>query len=241
VIQAKEYKDMLRRNPQAVQLAVPRCRPNRRLVSRFLALALTCFAIGAEAEAEAATLGFFDFDSASGEFTTVADTLAAHVGSTVLSDSDGTLTSVTGVSGFAASARDWDDGNAFLFTLTADPGYHMVVDGYSFSERASATGPTSWRLLLNGLEVAIGSTHPAFTAMSGVLPEFGPASTVQVFLTADGAVSTSGTWRIDNLVLNGTVAPVPLPPALPLLVLGVASLLVSAGTRGHRKAGAAVA
>lgn len=174
----------------------------------------------------------FDFDDGEGGFTAVASTVAPGMDAGPWTVASGTLTDVAGSSGRAASAKGWVDVNAFAFELTVAPGLVLALDAFAFSNRASATGPVTWSLLIDGTGAGTGDTSTAgFAAAGGAIALQGLAGTVPILLRASGASSGQGTWSVDEFALHGALAPVPLPPALVLFGAGLAAL----ARRPHRR------
>lgn len=133
-----------------------------------------------------------------------------------------------GATSFGA-AKDADpEGNEFRFSF--DVHGRLALTGFSFWEQGSSgpngTGPTSWEMFVNGGSVATGAGFQGNPGLdhSGLLNLGNLTGTVNVSIFAKGAVDNplslvpTATWRIDNFILEGTVAPVPLPASLPMLI-----------------------
>lgn len=197
-------------------------------------LAIVAFACGlaASVPASATLVAALPFEDAGGAFTTAPSTLAGGVASLAFGDRAGTLSAVTGSPGRAAGARGWRDGNAFELVLTLVPGVTLAPATLGFDERASASGPRRFTVLLNGQPVASADTARSFTSHALALPADALGGLVRVALEATGASSNRGTWRVDNLALGGTMlraagsprAAVPQPPTMPLLAAGLVVL-----------------
>lgn len=209
--------------PSQARLRVP-CNKSRHHF-RFAA-PLVGLVAGASFTADAATLVLFDFNDAVNALELTPEVIAPDVAASLWSDAAGTVTGGTGNPGRAASAKSWVDGNAWHFTLAPLPGYTLSLDGFSFDDLASGTGPKDWQLRIDGGLFASGSTTAtAFGTHGGTFtlePTTGPLS---IALLGTGASSNSGTWRIDNFALTGAVAPVPVPAAFVLLLSGIAGLV----------------
>jgi len=201
-------------------------RPRVAACSLFLALSQAL-----AAPVQSATLATYDFDAGDGGFTMAPATLAPEVVAAPWRDADGSLTSFTGSPGRALGARHFADGNSLLWSAQASSGRQLQLDGLRFDQQASSSGPKFWAVRVNGELVASGATTLAFTAVH--VPLALPArDRVDIALDGFDASSTQGTWRIDNFQLLGATAPVPVPPALPLLASG---LLLLARRRAHRR------
>jgi hypothetical protein len=182
------------------------------------------------APARAATLAAYDFDAGDGGFTAQPATLAPDIVVSTWRDADGSLTAYAGAPGRALGARHFTDGNSLLWSARAATGRALQLDGLRFDQQASTSGPKFWALRVNGDLVASGATTTTFTAVH--VPLALPAQDhVEFALDGFEASSAQGTWRIDNFQLLGATAPVPVPPALPLLASGLLLL----ARRGRRR------
>lgn len=175
--------------------------------------------------AEGATLLRFEFEDPLGNFLNAPVTLASGLATSAWADTDGTLTSFTGNPGRALGGRSFDDGNAFSLAIQIDPGLTLTLTGAGFDQQASASGPSAWTLAINGLAVANGATGSTFQTEHAdfALPDL--SGSVLLVLSATGASSGAGTFRLDNFELSGAVAPVPLPASLTLLMPACAWLI----------------
>ena len=173
----------------------------------------------------AADIVVFDFEDAGGKFELTAEAIAPQLSASPWSDADGTLTSFSGNPGLALAARSWDDGNSLHFVLSTVPDQALHLDGFSFDQRASSSGATSWSLLVAGLEVATGSTAPNFTTESSAFSTGPLSGDIAIALFGSGASGSSGTWRIDNFTLSGGVTTVPLPGSLVLMLSTICGLV----------------
>jgi len=196
-------------------------------------LALACLPL---AEASAASLAVYGFETVDGDFTITPGALAAGVLAGQWQDADGTLSGYVGNPGRALGARDFDDGNLFRWSVQAAEGSMLAVTGLRFDQQASASGPKFWALDIDGTRVATGATSTAFGPVFVPLA-LAPRQRLEFTLEGFDAGSALGTWRIDNFELQGEIpgapAPVPLPPALPLFVAG---LTLAAGGGGRWRA-----
>ncbi len=170
-------------------------------------------------QTHAATLASWDFDAADGTFSSEVDALASGASVGEWSDLDGTLTSFSGASGRALGARSFDDGNSLRVTVNA--GGAFTLDELRFEQQASASGPKTWAVRINGELIASGETATTLSAV--VVPLALTASLFELSFDGLGASSGQGTWRLDNVTLAGA-SPVPLPATLPLLASALLGL-----------------
>jgi len=102
----------------------------------------------------------------------------------------------------------------FFFTITANPGFTFSLENITFNGLASSAGPSA-------IGLAVGTTNiTSVNAGSGALVAFNSPITGQTGLTTatiriqgwdNGSRTTSGggDFRIDDLVVSGTVVPEP--------------------------------
>jgi len=178
----------------------------------------------------ASVVAHFGFEDSSGLFSTAPESALTPLTIGDWSDQDNTLTSFSGVSGRAAAAKDWQDGNAFIFDILVPVGQSLNLTRFDFDEKASTTGATGWRLNIAGQEVANASTSTHFQHHGSGLALTPLSGTVPIRLAGSGASSGSGTWRVDNFSLQGELTSVPLPGAW----LGLCSALLLGGLLGRR-------
>jgi hypothetical protein len=109
----------------------------------------------------------------------------------------------------ASGAQWWE------FTVTANAGYVLDLTSLTFDDQKSSTGPANWSVTINGVDATPPgppSTHSTFstTPMDTVsLTAFQNLPSADVKIIGYGATSSLGTWRLDNVTLNGLVSPVP--------------------------------
>ncbi|MFT3908120.1 MAG: autotransporter-associated beta strand repeat-containing protein [Ferruginibacter sp.] len=96
-------------------------------------------------------------------------------------------------------------------SLTVAPGFQANVTSFSFWRRQSGTGATNWSMTINGIAVGSG-TVPTTGANTGTLAVASPVNnqtgSLTVVLSLSGASGT-GTFRLDDFTLNGTVVAAP--------------------------------
>lgn len=125
-------------------------------------------------------------------------------------------TATTAISGTGWNVADgvkW-----WQFTVTANAGYQLDLTSLTFDDQRSPTGPASWSVTVNGVTAVSGlGTHAAFAAnpmntvsLSGLAFQDLGSAVVKIF--GFGASAPVGTWRLDNVNLNGTVAQNPAVP-----------------------------
>lgn len=175
-------------------------------------LACSCFTLNASA----ITLATFDFSDDNGAFSPAPETLNAGIALTHWEDLDGTLTDYAGNPDRALGARDFLDGNGFLLTLVPQVGTEIQLQQVSFEHRASSTGPVRFMVFGSGIETYEGSTDTLFQIANVAGDGLWQNSAVEILFWGDGASSNTGTWRIDNVLLEGDVRPSPVPLPAPL-------------------------
>ena len=99
----------------------------------------------------------------------------------------------------------------------------------------NGSGPTAWDVFVNDTSVASGSGFAGNPGAdhAGSLNLSDLTGTVNVRIFAKGASNdATATWRIDNFIREGSVALVPLPASLPMLVAALGLLGVARRRRG---------
>jgi hypothetical protein len=158
--------------------------------------------------AQGATLLHYSFDGPGNTFVNAPDLLAAGVEAQAWRDTDGTLTSFTGNPGRALGAKAFHDGNRLTLSLNAE--LPLAPTLLRFDQQSSSTGPRSWSLFINGTFISGGTPTTSFGTV--LLPlSLAPAKAFELALEATGASSSLGTWRVDNLQLEGALVPKPVP------------------------------
>jgi hypothetical protein len=190
----------------------------------------------------AASITQYNFD---GSVATASST-AANVTASSFTLNTGSATFVggnpsTGQAITGSSGWNGTDGAKFWeFTVTASSGFALNLSSLTFDDQKSTTGPGSWTLVINGVTVVSSqTTHTSILSgnnsvnLSGIA--FQNLGSVDVKISGFGASSASGTWRVDNVTLNGTVSPAvaSVPDSLPFvfeaMALGGVMLLYVSG------------
>ncbi|HKI70602.1 MAG TPA: hypothetical protein VKA67_13520, partial [Verrucomicrobiae bacterium] len=114
---------------------------------------------------------------------------------------------------WTASSPNDSDAKWWEFTITANSGYALDLASLTFDDRASGTGAADWSVAINGVMVVSDeSTHDSFSAspMNTVtLNSYQDLTSANIKIFGYGATGGSGTWRLDNVTLNGMTVPVP--------------------------------
>lgn len=171
------------------------------------------------------TLAFWNFDSSTPNSSlTITNVVAAPI---TLSNVGGSLTyfqgnpttgEAIGSTGFTTSAGPPTSSYSyFAFALTITNGYQASLSSFRFDDRASATGPQSFDIQISQqsnfstviYDSGATTTHAAFTATpmnSLALTNSGLTGTIYFRIYAYAAGGGTGTWRLDNLSVQGSVA-----------------------------------
>jgi hypothetical protein len=187
--------------------------------------------------AAAATLVTYTFPAVSSLSPTfqASDTSSSAIG---LSSSTITQNVTTGadfanepyIQGSGWTATSQAAAKYFTFTITADTDYLIDITGISFSALATGAGPSA-------LGVSIGSSaiggfdlgSATLLAVSQPVSGYNGLSSVEIriqgWLNGSRSSTGSGDLRIDDLVVEGRVAPVPEPGSCLLGALGALGLL----------------
>jgi len=145
-------------------------------------------------------------------------TLDANLSNTKWTSSTGAFTNYnsSGAGSGKSIAITTASADTAYLTLTMDVanGFELDITSYSFAHRSSATGYDSYILIVNGVEIGSGSIYVASSGSTlqstGVVdvsnPISGQTGTVGVVLKLYGGThGHSGTFRMDDFVLNGFV------------------------------------
>jgi hypothetical protein len=108
------------------------------------------------------------------------------------------------------------------FTISPNANYAMVLNSVSFYDQKSGTGPTNWvlRSSIDGYVADLNSpssssTNMPYNALPNVVElgiNFQNINTAVTFrMYAYGATSAAGTWRIDDLTIEGSLFDVSNP------------------------------
>ena len=213
----------------------------RSLKSNFIRLNVALFSAAVvTSSAYAVSIAQYNFDASTGTASSVdanatASTFAPNTGSTTFSagnPSSGKAISSSGWTG-ADGAKFWE------FTVTANSGFSLNLSSLTFDDQKSSTGPTSWTLVINGTTIISSQgTHTAIASGNNSVNLTGlfvNSSSVDIKISGFGGSNSDGTWRVDNVTLNGTVnrgtvsAPDSLPFAFDAMALGGVLLLALSG------------
>jgi endonuclease/exonuclease/phosphatase family metal-dependent hydrolase len=188
------------------------------------------------------TLAQWNFDTSTPVPTAIASNVSATnttIGSAVTGP---TYPAGNPSSGKAFSGSGWNvtspDANKYVeFGVSPASSFTVSVNRLSFDEQRSGTGPTTWvlRSSLDNFTADINTTptsttsptsNGSFTSRVVSLSAnsiFQHVSTPLTFrIYGYGASGAAGTWRFDNITVNGSVGP--LDPTAPLISVTPASL-----------------
>ena len=191
----------------------------------------------------AQTIALWEFDS-----QTTATTTPTNGSVSIATWSTGTISYSTGTTGGATDKAISTTGfntpsvntaKYLEFTISPHANYAMSINSIHFFDQKSGTGPTSWvlRSSLDGYVSDLnapspGTTNSTFPA-NAQSAELGInfqniTSSVTFRLYAYGASSSAGTWRLDNLAIDGSIYDV----SNPIIVASKSSISFSTITTG---------
>lgn len=159
------------------------------------------------------TLYFHSFGSASisgHPYTVAPDTLDVSLSASVWSNSSSSWTSYTGQSGQALAISNTSGDPTITLRLNIAPGYELSIIDFSFWSQRSPTGAPDWNMTINGIQAGSGTVLTG-GASTGNLPVANPVSGITDSLLIEISLSHasgSGTFRIDNFKITGSVTPV---------------------------------
>lgn len=199
-------------------------------------LAVVIAAVMVAAGAYADVIALYQFDSSSIASSDTA--LNSTAGNFQRDGAD--LTGFAGGNGggTAANGNAWNVGTGtadwswFGFTLAVDSGYTFNFESLAFDQRKSSTGPANYAVYYNdgaGFTLvqteALGSSTAWSTFTANANTFSSTASSIAFRIYGYNSTASAGTWRNDNVTLNGTVV-VPEPGSMALLGLGVGALVL---------------
>src|SRR5690554_7094151 len=145
-------------------------------------------------------------------------TLDANLSNTNWTSSTGAFTNYNSSgagSGKSIAISSASADTAYLtLSFDVENGYELDITSYSFAHRSSATGYTNYKLVVNGIEIGNGSIFVSSSGSS--LQSTGNINVANAVSGQIGAVNVvlklfggshghSGTFRMDDFVLNGFV------------------------------------
>lgn len=202
---------------------------------------------GCTAQAQIAVYSFGTAGSPTAGATSVASNLTASVFSGNLGTPapGGTSPLYTAGSGggyFAATA--WTGtapgSNYFEFTLTPNAGHTFAATSLTFGYRATSTGPTNFAVRSSTDAYASNLVSGTITGdsvwrspgtLTITMSGMNTATTFRIY--GSGASSSLGTFRVDDVTVNGSVTAVPEPSTY-AAILGF-MVLISAIIRQRRR------
>lgn len=153
-------------------------------------------------------------------YTVAPPTLDANLSGSSWSSSTNAWTSFSGSTGQAIALNNSSGTPSLTLTFSVASGYTLDVTSLSFWRQRSTSGAQNYSVTINGgAAVATGSvpTAGADTGALTVSGKTGLTGTVTVVMSMSGASGT-GTFRLDDFTLNGTVSLVPATaPAAPTI------------------------
>ena len=170
------------------------------------------------------TLAFWNFDASTPNVNTVATNVTAAP--VTVSNISGSLTYFAGNgspeaiagNGFTMTAGlPTSSYSYFAFALTVANGSQLNLSSCRFDDRASGTGPQTFDVQISQqsnfstiiYDSGANATHPSFTATpmnTLTLTNAGLTGTVYFRIYGYAAGAAAGTWRLDNLNVQGSVA-----------------------------------
>lgn len=130
------------------------------------------------------------------------------------------------------TANNWDIDGMFEFSLTIAPGSVLDITDVTFGERRSGTGPTTGEVLIDNINVlSFNMPDDTLWRIQTTNGLSGLTGTVTVSIVGANPEGTSGTWRVDDVIVNGTISAVPEPSSL----IAIASVGIAAMVRRRQR------
>lgn len=177
----------------------------------------------------------FGFSGAAGnEATFNADAQPANATVSAMSRGSGIGTNTT-AGWFVASAwttsTSLDANDYFEFTITPSSGYQLSLTSLTLDERRSLTGIRSWAVRSSSNN--FGSDLGNFSVPDNDLTRTGQSTSLNSLTDITTALTFriygysseagGGTWRIDNVTLNGSISAIPEPSTY-AVIFGIVAL-----------------
>ena len=197
-----------------------------------LMIALAIVAIASVAQAE--LLATWTFSGGAG--TASPNGSATNIGQVTIGNlvRTGLGTSSTAAGQFTSNG--WNDGGDISFSLTVNSGYEITSASMNItSVQGSNTGPGTTQWQLNGVNAGASLTRTASTAFSwnasiGTIGEGANTLSIIAVGTANvtgGAISAAGSYRINDLSLNGDIGATAVPEPATMGLLGLGALAMA--------------
>lgn len=194
-----------------------------------LMIALTILAIASVAQAE--LLATWTFSGGAG--TASPNGAAVNIGQVTIGNLVRTGLGTASTAAGQFSSNGWNDGGDISFSLTVNSGYEITGASMNITSlQGSNTGPGTTQWQLNGVNAgaSLTRTASAVTSWNASIGTIGAgANTLSIIAvgTANvtgGAISAAGSYRINDLSLNGDIVAVPEPATMGLLGLGALAM-----------------
>jgi hypothetical protein len=127
---------------------------------------------------------------------------------------------IGGTSGWTSTSQS--GAKAFCFTITPAAGFMYSITGVTANAYATAAGPSAGSIRIGATDFTpanLPSAGTAVTALSASTSSFNDLTTgtticVQGWLNGSRTTAGTGDYRIDDIVVTGTVTPIVMPVAL---------------------------
>lgn len=141
-------------------------------------------------------------------YTVAPPTLHPDLSGSSWTNSTNAWTSFAGSSGQAIALNNSSGMPTITLTFNVAAGKTLDITSFNFWRQRSNQGAQNWAMSINGINVGSGTVPIPPASAIGVTPVANPVNgltgTVTVVLTLSGATG-SGTFRLDDFTLNGTV------------------------------------
>ncbi|MBC7536793.1 MAG: hypothetical protein H7258_13970, partial [Ferruginibacter sp.] len=149
-------------------------------------------------------------------------TIDANLTGSTWTNSTSAWTSFAGSGGQAISLNNSGGTPTITLNLSIAPGFQASVTNFNFWRQRSNTGAQNWSMTINGIAAGSGivpTTGAAIGTTTVGSPVNNQTGSLVIVISLSGATGT-GTFRLDDFRINGTVVPAPTISATTLTDFG---------------------
>lgn len=147
----------------------------------------------------------FDDSPTANPYTTAPSPVDAQLSNFSWTNTVGAFSNIGGNTGSSLSISNSSGTPSYTLTFDIAAGCELNLSGFSFWARRSNTGAQNWDLKVNGTSVGTGTVPTSGSVISGTCSML-LTGTVTITLELSGGSSVTGSFRLDDFTLNGSVS-----------------------------------